>query len=166
MRAIYYRLATISELKVIIAGLLVSVGAMIGWFAAGGGLSLTLPVVAVVFFVWEIGGRNIPNDFSDMQQDKRLGIKTVPLVHGAVTASMLIFIFAFMTVAANALLATTSLIYAASTSLIGIALLIFPALSLRKNPVPAEALKYFNKASFYPLFLFGTLVAAYVMAVY
>jgi len=167
LEAAYCKMAQVSAIKALIAGLLVATGAAIGWFAAGGNwnLGIFLPL-GFVFFAWEIGGRNIPNDFSDVLQDKKLGIKTVPAVYGAVFASRLIFLFALLAVAANIVLGLAALLgtaYLLISTLIGVILLILPACALAKNPTPKQALRYFNKASLFPVFLFLALIVAYLL---
>ncbi len=154
MEAAYCRLATVSELKTVVAGMLVAVGALIGWFAAGGGLDPVLIPLCLLFFAWEIGGRNIPNDFSDIRQDKRIGIKTVPSVRGEGVSAKLIALFASLTViAAIAVAAPLSLLLAAAECAVGLISLILPAWSLLREPTPAGALAYFNRASLYPVFM-------------
>ena len=155
LEAGYCRLATVSELKTLLAGMLVAVGALIGWFAAGGSQNLQVLPLCLLFFAWEIGGRNIPNDFSDIRQDKKIGIKTVPSVHGEAVSANLIAIFSFLTVLASIWVgASLGPVFIAIVLVVGLISLILPAWSLMKKPVPSEALSYFNKASLYPVFLF------------
>ncbi len=168
LEAIYCKLALVSELKVILAGALVSLGALIGWFAAKGiNEPKILFSLGLLFFAWEIGGRNIANDFSDIEQDKKLGIKTIASVYGAITPSRFIVRFAMLTISANILLGLTAslgLVYLLITTIIGLILLVMPAINLIKNPTPQEALKYFNKASLYPVFIFLTVLLVYLVS--
>ncbi len=157
LEAVYCKLARVSELKAIIAGTLVATGALIGWLAVGGGDNETLVVLLFLFFTWEIGGRNIPNDLSDIEGDAKQSIKTIPTVHGKETAARLIASFSSLTLIANGLLGFVGgigLAYVLTTTAIGIVLLVHPALTLMKDPKPREALHYFNKASFYPVLIF------------
>ena len=166
LEAVYCRLAQVSALKALAAGLLVADGAAIGWFAAGGGWNLSmLSPLCLLFFAWEIGGRNIPNDFSDVLQDRKLGVKTAPAVYGAGFASRLILLFALLAVAGNIVLgasASLGIPYLFISTAIGAMLLVLPAIALAKNPAPGEALRYFNKASLYPVFLFLALAIPYL----
>ena len=75
---------------------------------------------------WEIGGRNIVNDFADVAEDSRLGIKTVPLVYGAKAAARLTFscllITALLPLGLTAL-SQLNYVYAAGTAAAGLYLL-------------------------------------------
>ena len=50
------------------------------------------PAFVLMVFVWiafwEVGGQNIPNDLVDIEEDGRLGAKTVPVVYGVDIAVM------------------------------------------------------------------------------
>ncbi|MEK6953722.1 MAG: UbiA prenyltransferase family protein [Candidatus Micrarchaeota archaeon] len=165
LEALYCRLALVTEYKFAFAGAVVAVGVMIGWFAAGGGFAaIPLLLLSGLFFAWEVGGRNIPNDLSDVEQDKLLGVRTLPSVYGEKTSSLLIALFGFAVLIANialGVLLSLGMPYLVLSTLAGIAFLILPALFLMANPLPKEALKYFNKASIYPFFLLALLAFVY-----
>lgn len=167
LEILYCKLATISPLKTIVAGLLVSVGALIGWFAADGSFnfSILMPLI-LLFFGWEIGGRNIANDFSDIDKDKKIGIKTIPCAYGIRQSIILIFIFLFLTMLSNVALAIAAKLdfpYFVFTTMAGLIALILPWLKLKKNPIPKEALSYFNQACTYPVLLFIVLLLLYLL---
>ncbi len=165
---LYCRLSLVSELKTLVAGTLVAMGALIGWFAAGGGFNaLVLPFLFIAFFAWEIGGRNIANDLSDVKQDRKSGIKTISSVYGPVVSSYLVVLLVLVTLAANLLIgiaAELGIYYLTITGVLGIFSLLVPSLRLIKNPAQKNALEYFNKASVYPVFMFAAAIAVYVIA--
>lgn len=158
----YCKMKKFSELKFLPTGMMVAFGALAGWYAVS--KSTDLPIVLTLFFLffaWEIAGRNIVNDFSDVEEDRQLGIKTVPSIHGLKSAAWLTFVFALFTVLSNVILTFTAnlgFFYLIVSTVVGILLMLIPGIHLLKKPFPAEALRYFNKGSLYPLGILATLV--------
>jgi len=112
----------------------------------------------LLVFFWEIGGQNIPNDWTDVEQDRRLGAKTVPIAFGLEKSGRMIL------VSMGAAVFLTLLLFAASPAdfifpmylliaAMGGILLIWPAVRLRKNRQDKDAMHLFNAASYYPLAL-------------
>ena len=136
----YCKLSQVSAWKFLITGVMVAVGAMAGWVAVVDEVAL---VPALVFFIWiaawEIGGRNIVNDWSDIEEDIHLGIKTVPVVYGHKVAGWLILFFLLVTVGCSLLIApliNLNGIYLAGALIEGWYALLYPAIKLLKNPAP------------------------------
>ncbi len=158
----YCKLSQISALKFLITGVMVAVGAMAGWVAVVDRIEL---VPAIVFFIWiaawEIGGRNIVNDWSDIEEDIHLGIKTVPVVYGHKVAGRLILFFLVVTVVCSLLIAPLiklNSIYLAGALIEGWYALLSPTIKLLKNPAPEVAITLFNRASLYPLVMLTIVV--------
>ena len=162
---IYYcRLSQISAFKFLITGVMVGVGAMAGWIAVVDRVAL-LPALA--FFVWiaawEIGGRNIVNDWSDIDEDVHLGIKTIPVVYGHRVAGRLILFFLLLTVGCSVVIAYLvpfNMIYLVGALIEGWYALLYPTLRLLKNPSPEMAITLFNRASLYPLVMLAIVVVS------
>jgi 4-hydroxybenzoate polyprenyltransferase len=160
---IYYcKLSQVSALKFLITGVMVAVGAMAGWVAVVDSIEL---VPAFVFFIWiaawEIGGRNIVNDWSDIEEDIHLGIKTVPVVYGHTVAGRLILFFLVVTICCSLLIApllNLNVLYLVGALLEGWYALLYPAIKLLKNPAPEVAITLFNRASLYPLVMLTIVV--------
>ena len=82
LEVVYCSLRQVTWLKTIVSGLMVGVGGLAGWAAVA-------PITgrAVPFFcflaLWEIGGRNLPNDLSDIVADSAVGIRTVATTFGS-----------------------------------------------------------------------------------
>ena len=154
LHTIYCRLARVTHLRFILNGLMVGVGAMAGWAAMSQGFRpMDMGLLFAWMFTWEIGGRNIVNDFADVDEDTALGIRTVPVVWGATGAALLAF--AFLVAAWGlgiALGVVTGLgsVFIASAVLIGLLLLGVPGWRLLRHPTPPVSLALFNRASFYP----------------
>jgi 4-hydroxybenzoate polyprenyltransferase len=165
----YCLMATVTPLKFIPTGLMVAVGACAGWFAVTD--RIDWPLLAAFFVwmaAWEIGGRNIVNDWSDVEEDVHLGVKTIPVVYGYRVAGALIFTFLTITFVASIVLAVLGLPALGALFLLGavaegVYALLLPGVKLLRDPRPAVALQLFNKASFYPMVMLPILlVSVYV----
>ena len=160
----YCKLARRTPLKFLVSGAMVGVGALAGWVAMTD--EVRIAEMAALFcwvFAWEIGGRNIVNDFADVEEDSRLGIKTVPLVYGPrVSAWLALFFLVATTVVALVLqpLSHLSIAYLVAATTAGLYLLVWPGLTLLRNPVPQSAMALFNRASLYPPALLLILIAS------
>jgi len=160
----YCKLSQISAFKFLITGVMVAVGAMAGWIAVVEKVEL-LP--ALTFFIWiaawEIGGRNIVNDWSDVDEDVHLGIKTVPVIYGYKVAGRLILIFLLITFVCSLTVAYfvhLNWIYLLGAMIEGWYALLNPIIRLLKNPTPEVAITLFNRASLYPLVMLTIIVVS------
>jgi 4-hydroxybenzoate polyprenyltransferase len=153
----YCRLATRTPHKFILSGVMVAVGACAGWFAVREDADWALLGLLFLWMgAWEIGGRNIPNDWSDVDEDVHLGIKTVPVVFGYRTSGILILGFLLVTVLASIALTLASWPSFGAVGVAGVVLaggssLLWPSIRLVRDPRPAVALMLFNAASWYPV---------------
>ncbi len=107
---------------------------------------------------WEIGGQNIPNDWSDLEADSCQGACTLPVRLGAERAAVLIVVFLFLAVAESVILFrlspaafTPGLVLAVVAA--GTLLLLLPAIALLRTPRCVGAMRLFNRASYYPAVL-------------
>ncbi|MDO8689372.1 MAG: UbiA family prenyltransferase [Dehalococcoidia bacterium] len=92
-----------------VTGLMVGCGALAGWTAVTGEVRASeMAVLLVWMFAWEIGGRNLVNDFADVEEDVRLGIKSVAVVHGPRLASRLTLVFLTVTTASALVLSASA----------------------------------------------------------
>ena len=152
-------LLKITFLRVIETGFVKSAGPIAAVFAVDPAPEPLLTMLIFVFhFLWEGGGQNIPNDYMDMENDKRLGAKTLPLkfgrnitgwlITGLLMCSLLtmVIIFYFSPIDFN-------IISYAVLILGSFFILIFPSLLLNLTKKYEAAMDLFNKASYYPLFL-------------
>jgi 4-hydroxybenzoate polyprenyltransferase len=160
----YCKLSQISALKFLITGVMVAVGAMAGWVAV---VEKVAVLPALAFFVWmaawEIGGRNIVNDWSDVEEDVHLGIKTIPVIYGHKVAGRLILAFLLITFISSLVIARfvdLNWIYLLGALIEGWYALLSPTIRLLKNPTPAVAITLFNRASLYPLVMLTIVVVS------
>src|SRR5208337_4951388 len=111
-------------------------------------------------FTWEMGCRNIPNDWSDLEEDTALRIKTMPVRFGRRATSRISFVFACVTIAASLLFPFAipmrfSVIFQAGALAAGIVLLVIPGIRWLRDQQTKSAMLFFNRACFYPLAVFA-----------
>jgi 4-hydroxybenzoate polyprenyltransferase len=145
---VYCALRCVTCWKTVLSGVMVGFGGLAGW-AAVAPLRLSAAGLFVFLACWEIGGRNIVNDLSDLDSDARVGIRTIASVRGEAAAAR-----AAAAVAAACLVATVLLPMPPTSVVLALALgawsLAWPAAKLLRRPTPAQAASYFNHGSLYP----------------
>jgi 4-hydroxybenzoate polyprenyltransferase len=147
-QVVYCRLRSVTPWKTVLSGVMVGCGGLAGWAAVAPLRPGALGLFAVLG-LWEIGGRNIVNDLTDVGSDAPVGIRTVATVYGVSAAAR-----AAAAVSAACLAATLLLpMPAAATALalvLGVWALGVPAVRLVRRPTPAQAASFFNRGSLYP----------------
>jgi 4-hydroxybenzoate polyprenyltransferase len=166
LETLYCLLFQVSHLRTLVSGVVKTLGGVAAVFAVNPRPSpVFLALLVLWIFAWEIGGQNVPNDWHDLEADRRGQAHTVPLRYGARGAGRVIL---------GALLATVlllPLLQAASPGsfswtvqllslAVGIALLMAPAWRLYLKPDRSQATRLFNCASYYPLVILGLTVLA------
>jgi len=157
LEAIYCALRSKTWMKTVVSGLMVAIGGLAGWVAVA---PLSLAAVPFLAFLalWEIGGRNLPNDLSDVAADSAVGLTTVATVFGAQASAVSIAGVGVAAVVALALIAQPVPATLASVAL-GIWAMVVPSVALVRTPTSAQAGRYFNRASLLPALAFvATLV--------
>ncbi|CAL9662434.1 4-hydroxybenzoate polyprenyltransferase, mitochondrial [Streptomyces sp. enrichment culture] len=170
LQVLYCRLATVTPLKFLVSGVMVAVGAAAGWFAVSASVDpLRLGLFLVWMAAWEIGGRNIPNDLADIDEDRHLGVRTLPVVCGPRTGAAVAFGFLLVAGAASCLLACAALRSfgppgLAGTVLVTAVTVVRPGLVLLRRAEPPVALAVFNQASFQPVGVLAVFVVGLATA--
>ncbi len=121
----------------------------------------SLPFLLLLFlwlFCWEIGGQNIPADWTDIKEDRALQAATIPLRLGLDRATWISLFALILAVALNAVLVGLSRVemklpLLALSAAAGLFLLLIPAFRLFKTQQRPQASILFNRASYYPLAL-------------
>ena len=165
----YCKLLRVTHWKVILSGCMVAIGGLAGVYAVSN--DPALGSVALFFFwafTWEVGGRNIPNDWSDLDEDVHLGIKTIPVRFGRVASSRASFSLLFIAVISSLLFPLIApikhpLVYLVCAIGVGAFLLLLPALRWLRSGTTESALYLFNRACFYPLGVFTILAVLMVI---
>lgn len=117
---------------------------------------------------WEIGGQNIPADWNDVEEDRRVGAKTIPLVFGPRIAGAVVVIALAATVILSLFLPVMSPLalgwkYRIATLVIGVLLLVLPGYRLFVSRDGRCAARLFDRASWYPLAQLAV-ITAFVLA--
>ncbi len=157
LEALYCRLLKIGWWRVFVSGLVKSlgpIGAVLVVVPRPDPALLTLMVVWVM--CWEIGGQNIPADWNDVEEDRRIGARTIPVTFGPQTAGRLVVIALILTVALSLLLPAMSPLdlgwpYLLLSLIVGVVLLLLPGLRLLRSGDGRLAARLFDRASLYPL---------------
>jgi 4-hydroxybenzoate polyprenyltransferase len=156
LEAVYCRLWRVSPYRTLVSGAVKTSGGLAAVFAADPHPSfLFLTALFLTLFLWEIGGQNIPNDLTDLDEDRRMQARTLPICFGLGRA---VLIAGACLAAAMVLTAVLFLISPLSNrpvfALLALAaacyLLIGPIMRLVRNKDRDAAMELFNRASYYP----------------
>ncbi len=169
LEVVYCLLWRVTPLRTVINGVVKSLGAVAAVFAVNPHPSpfFLLLLMGLIFF-WEIGGQNIPNDWTDIEEDRRFNAKTIPVKLGLGRAALLALICLVVAYLLAFVLILTSPIYYGGAYLLAVAglgvwLLLVPALQLVKKNDRRKAMDLFNKASYFPLSLLIVVLARLVI---
>ena len=156
----YCRLLRVTHWKALLSGLMVAVGGLAGVYAVAGAPPMGMVFLFVLWaFAWEVGCRNIPNDWSDLDEDITLRIRTIPVRYGRRVSSWISFALLCLTVAGSLLFPLVvpvrhAIEYTAGALATGAVLLVIPAVLWVRSQTTESAMYLFNRACFYPLTVF------------
>jgi len=165
LEVIYCLLLRVSHLRTLVSGIVKTSGAIAAVFAVDQNPSFLFIIVLFLWiFFWEIGGQNVPNDWTDIDEDRTLRAKTIPLQTGIQWSSIIIFFSLVTSVLMSiALLCLTPTgldpWYLVATLVIGLYLLLIPGYRLYKTKASREAARLFRRASYYPLLMLAMVIA-------
>ena len=164
LEAIYCALWRVSPFRTFVSGAVKTSGAIAAVFAVDPSPSLMFVLLLfLLLFFWEIGGQNIPNDWSDMEEDRRMRAKTIPVQWGVKAANAIIMATIILTLCMNVVIfyfarARFGFVYMLVSLIITAYLLLLPTLKLNQTRDKARAMVLFNKASYFPLALLVVVV--------
>ncbi len=156
LETIYCLLWRVSPLRAVVSGFVKNMGAIAALFAVdphpAPGFML---ILFLSLFFWEIGGQNIPHDWSDIEEDRRFQARTIPVRLGEEKSAVLAFA---CTLAASALCFSLFLIrfpaglWPAPLAAIVLCsvLLLIPGFRLFQTKQRDAAMALFNRASYFP----------------
>lgn len=157
LEVLYCFLLKVTYWRTLVSGLVKAAGPLAAVFVvklhpAPGLLLLLLAWV----ICWEIGGQNIPADWNDVEEDKRVGAVTIPLALGTRVAGRMVVLFLTATVLLSLFLPLMSPLrlgvpYLSMSVLVGVVLLLWPGFRLMRSHEHREAAGLFDRASLYPL---------------
>jgi len=165
LEALYCLLWRVSPLRALVSGVVKTMGAMAAvWAVVPNPSPVFVFLLFTGLFCWEIGGQNIPNDWSDIDEDRRWGAKTIPVVLGlgrslaligvSLTAGLGLIVLVVAIAPAGGPLEALAALAA------GGYLLLRPAMNLHAAPGRENALALFNRASWFPTALLAIALAA------
>ncbi len=169
LETVYCLLLRISHLRAIISGAVKTSGGIAAVFAVDPHPSaLFLIVLFLWIFFWEIGGQNVPNDWADVEEDRRLQARTFPVLVGGGPLSLLILGTLSIAVAMSIGLfwltkAKLEPLYLAGALLAGLYCILIPAYRLFKTKSPQQASALFNRASYYPLGMLIVVIISFMI---
>jgi 4-hydroxybenzoate polyprenyltransferase len=169
LEVIYCKLYQHSQWKILIAATVKNLGGLAAIFAVNPKPPLQFLVVVFIWIaLWEVGGQNIPNDLVDMQEDGRLGAKTIPVVYGPSVAVLIIFVTLIATfVLGLGLVFLSPLelkgVYFLGGILSGVLFLLLPLKRFLTEQETGKAINLFNQASLYPLGILITTVSCILL---
>ena len=153
----YVKLFKVTWTRTFISGLVKSAGPVAAVFAVIDQPPIAeLALMLAWLMLWEIGGQNIPADWNDIAEDRRVGASTIPLVFGLPAAARVVLLLLTGVVVLSLMLPVMSPLQlgwpyrlAALTS--GIVLLLAPAWRLMRTLDGRQAAHLFDRSSLYPL---------------
>ncbi len=157
LETIYCMLLKVTWWRTLVSGLVKSAGPLAAVFVVAPDPPPALLLLLVAWLMcWEIGGQNIPADWNDVAEDRRVGARTIPLTFGPRVAGMLVIVSLTLTVILSLFLPRMSPLplgmpYLAASAAAGCFLLVLPGLRLLRSRDDREAARLFDRASRYPL---------------
>jgi 4-hydroxybenzoate polyprenyltransferase len=153
----YCLLLKVTWWRTLVSGLVKSLGPVAAVLVVVPRPSLAWLALMVAWLVaWEIGGQNVPADWNDVEEDRRVGARTIPVVFGPRVAATVVLVALIATVALSLLLPVMSplalgLPYLLAPFAAGLFLLLLPGLALYRTRDGRQAARLFDRASLYPL---------------
>jgi 4-hydroxybenzoate polyprenyltransferase len=159
LEAIYCRLWRVTHYRALVNGAVKTCGPVAAVFAVDPSPDpAVLLWIFISLFLWEIGGQNVPNDWADIEADRRFQARTIPIrfgprhairiilgsLAGAISTSLTVFALSPLDMGRIGLILALA---------IGVALLMIPAFHLYLTQTPQKAMALFNRASYYPVSL-------------
>ena len=157
LETIYCLLFKLSWWRVLVSGCVKALGPVAAVLAVIPEPSPAWLALMVAWLIaWEIGGQNIPADWNDVEEDRRVGARTIPLVFGPRIAGRVVLVALCVTVLLSLALPVMSPLalgwpYRLASLVIGGYLLLVPAVALLRSHEGRRAARLFDRASLYPL---------------
>lgn len=159
LEAIYCMLWRVSHLRAIVSGAVKSSGPVAAVFALNPDPPLAFVTTLFLwFFCWEIGGQNIPADWAEIEDDKRLQARTLTVRLGPRLSGSIMLAFLTASVLLSLSLVwmlpmRNKAVWAVLFLLTGTFFLLLPGIRLFNSGKPRDAMTLFNKSSLYPFVL-------------
>ena len=164
LEAVYCRMLLITHLRVLVSGVVKTLGGLAAVFAVDPNPSPHfLTLLFLWLFFWEIGGQNVPADLYDLEEDAELKFRTVPVRFGIGGAGRIMLLSLYLTLILNPLLLSAtprpfSPFVATGCLIAGIGLLLVPAHRFYRVRSNASVSRLFTRASLYPAAVLAVLL--------
>lgn len=164
LEVLYCWLWQMTPYRAVVNGLVKASGAFAAVFAVQPQPSVAFLLVLFLWiFFWEIGGQNIPADWSDIMEDRRFGARTIPVRFGphragvlAVLTLLAAFFFSVVLILVSPLTLWAPLWLA--ILLVNAYCLLIPVIKVWDSQRREDVMLLFNKASHYPLAILGVVL--------
>ena len=159
LETVYCLMWNVSPSRTLLSGIVKAAGPIAAVFAVDPNPSVSYLIsLFLMMFFWEIGGQNVPNDWSDIEEDIRLKAQTVPIRFNPEQTNVIIFGSVILTIVFSGILLILSNIaselpFIIAFAFVGFYFLLLPTIQLYRSKESAHAIILFNKASYYPLAL-------------
>jgi len=153
---VYCLLLKVTPLRTLVSGGVKTAGAIAGVFAVDPNPSpFFLLMLFFWLFLWEIGGQNVPNDWTDIEEDRRIQAQTIPVRLGHDKANLIILGSLIIAAMLPVVVFYFSSIYFEFSLMVasvatGLCFFVLPALLLYRTKEPYYAMALFNMSSYYP----------------
>jgi len=164
LEVIYCKFYGYSQWKILIAATVKNLGSLAAIYAVNPSPPLEFIIIVFIWIaLWEVGGQNIPNDLVDMDEDRRLAGKTIPVVYGPNLSVLIILITLIASfVLGLGLVFLSPLpfkgVYLLGAIISGLLFLLIPLKRFLSERETTKAITLFNQASLYPVGIFLTTV--------
>lgn len=164
LEVIYCKFYGYSQWKILIAATVKNLGSLAAIYAVNPDPPLEFIIIVFIWIaLWEVGGQNIPNDIVDLEEDKKLGGKTIPVVYGPNLSVVIIFIALIASfVLGLGLVFLSPLafkgVYLVGAIISGLLFLLLPLKRFLAERHTNKAINLFNQASLYPVGILVTTV--------
>jgi 4-hydroxybenzoate polyprenyltransferase len=157
LEAIYCLMLKVTPFRTLVSGGVKTSGAIAAVFAVDPHPSFSYVLALFLWlFFWEIGGQNLPADWADIEEDRQLQAKTIPVRLGTEYAALILLGCIFLALAMNIFVFYYSSLginppVVIACLITGVYLLLLPAFRTFMSKKQSHAMGLFNKASYYPL---------------
>lgn len=164
LEMIYCKFYGYSQWKILIAATVKNLGSLAAIYAVNPDPPLEFIVIVFIWVAfWEVGGQNIPNDLVDMEEDRRLGGKTIPVVYGPNLSVLIILVTLVASFVLGIGLVFLSplafkAVYTVGSIISGLLFLVLPLKRFLAGKDTSKAMNLFNQASLYPVGILVTTV--------
>jgi 4-hydroxybenzoate polyprenyltransferase len=169
LEVVYCLMLKVTYWRTLVSGLVKSSGPIAAVFVVDSDPSPKFLVLLFAWILfWEIGGQNVPADWNDTVEDRRVGAKTIPIRFGSKRAGLVVLATLGLTVLISVFLPAISPLslgipYVIATVLAGFFLLLLPAYRLYTLQDGRLAARLFDRASYYPIAQLGIVTVFVIM---